>query len=504
MGTPAYAAAHAAERLAEEKRLLAELPELPDLQCAWLLLYFSAAARANHLLRVVPPAEIAGYAEQHDEAMWVALCALLEVDPTTPATVAARTLSTLPQRKGGLGLRDARRTSPAAYWAAVADVLPVLRARLPSLAARALEQLQQADQPSAPGLKAAREAAEHLQQRGYQELPTWQALWDGERPPNPAETDPGEWEHGWQYYASSELDNYAKEHEVLPPRSLSDRALIRSQSGPKAGRAFTALPTEKGTTMTPPRMQVALRRRLRLPLPAGQSRCRGRHCRKELDDWGDHVTACTKSGLVKRRAKPLEQAWVRVFKEAGATVLEDQQRRDMKIPGVRAGDKRAVEIVAKNLPFHHGMPLAIDATLGSPLRTTGEPVPRAAEVDGVVIAAAEERKAKTYPELLNSDKCRLVTLACEVGGRWSDESTKMVRALATHKSRDAHASLRQATSRAWEARWWALLAVAVQDSLAATLIDDAPHLLHGWHGDPPPLGELLLADAPAQSRLPLR
>ena len=66
LGTPAYAAAHAAERLAEEKRLLAELPELPDLQCAWLLLYFSAAARANHLLRVVPPEEIANYAKLHD------------------------------------------------------------------------------------------------------------------------------------------------------------------------------------------------------------------------------------------------------------------------------------------------------------------------------------------------------------------------------------------------------------------------------------------------------
>ena len=41
LGTPAYAAAHAEERLAEEKRLLAELPELPDLQCAWLLLMLS-------------------------------------------------------------------------------------------------------------------------------------------------------------------------------------------------------------------------------------------------------------------------------------------------------------------------------------------------------------------------------------------------------------------------------------------------------------------------------
>ena len=81
LGTPAYAAAHAAERLAEEKRLLAELPELPDLQCAWLLLYFSAAARANHLLRVVPPGEIATYAMLHDDAVWDALCSLLHVDP---------------------------------------------------------------------------------------------------------------------------------------------------------------------------------------------------------------------------------------------------------------------------------------------------------------------------------------------------------------------------------------------------------------------------------------
>ena len=33
---------------------------------------------------------------------------------------------------------------------------------------------------------------------------------------------------------------------------------------------------------------------------------------------------------------------------------------------------------------------------------------------------------------------------------------------------------------------------------------DAPHLLHGWEGSGPPLGELLHGDAPAESRLPLR
>ena len=49
-----------------------------------------------------------------------------------------------------------------------------------------------------------------------------------------------------------------------------------------------------------------------------------------------------------------------------------------------------------------------------------------------------------------------------------------------------------------------MLAVAVQNAVASTLVDDAPHLLHGWEGSGPPLGELLHGDAPAESRLPLR
>ncbi len=53
-------------------------------------------------------------------------------------------------------------------------------------------------------------------------------------------------------------------------------------------------------------------------------------------------------------------------------------------------------------------------------------------------------------------------------------------------------------------RWWAMLVVAVQNAVASTLMDDAPHLLHGWEGDGPPLGELLHGEAPAPSRLPLR
>ena len=46
----------------------------------------------------------------------------------------------LPLRLGGLGLRSATRTAFAAYWASWADALPMLKARLPQLVARAFKQ----------------------------------------------------------------------------------------------------------------------------------------------------------------------------------------------------------------------------------------------------------------------------------------------------------------------------------------------------------------------------
>ena len=49
IGRPEYVRAWGAARLETEDALLRQLPKLPDLQCAWLLLSFSAAHRANRL-----------------------------------------------------------------------------------------------------------------------------------------------------------------------------------------------------------------------------------------------------------------------------------------------------------------------------------------------------------------------------------------------------------------------------------------------------------------------
>ena len=70
IGHPTYVAAHTHTRLLEEARLLQELPLLPDLQCAWLLLSMCASPRADHLLRTLPPDLSASYARGHDDAVW--------------------------------------------------------------------------------------------------------------------------------------------------------------------------------------------------------------------------------------------------------------------------------------------------------------------------------------------------------------------------------------------------------------------------------------------------
>ena len=143
----------------------------------------------------------------------------------------------------------------------------------------------------------------------------------------------------------------------------------------------------------------------------------------------------------------------------------------------------------------------------SPLHADGSPWEGADAEVGVAIARGERDKAETYPELLDSPRLRLVTLACETGGRWSPRCLRLVRELAAWRAQSAPAPLRPAMAGALAARWWGLLSVAAQSTLAATLVDDAVQLLDGVAGDLPPWTEVAaLADRAdsVPSRLPPR
>ena len=155
-------------------------------------------------------------------------------------------------------------------------------------------------------------------------------------------------------------------------------------------------------------------------------------------------------------------------------------------------DRRAIELVALGLPLYHGLPLACDATVASPLHADGSARPHAAQEAGTALAHREDDKLQRYPELAASARARLVVLSGEVGGRWSSTAAWLLRRLAAHKAAHAPRTLRRGTALALERRWWGLLAVATQDALASTLLNDAPKLLHGWPTEEPHLGNLLL------------
>ena len=111
----------------------------------------------------------------------------------------------------------------------------------------------------------------------------------------------------------------------------------------------------------------------------------------------------------------------------------------------------------------------------------------------MAIARAEERKRARYPELA---VCRRQVLACETGGRWSQDCADLVRHLADSRAREAPEVLRASLRAAWAARWWGLLSVAQQGALAASLGEALVLLPEGFDGEAPPLGDVLLDRAP--------
>ena len=93
--------------------------------------------------------------------------------------------------------------------------------------------------------------------------------------------------------------------------------MLRSQSGPAAGVAFSALPSSPLTRFHPALFRVLLQRRLALPLPLTLRNCR---CGRPLDAFGRHREAYSKSGVLGRRGFAVDSAAARVCREAGARV----------------------------------------------------------------------------------------------------------------------------------------------------------------------------------------
>ena len=85
----------------------------------------------------------------------------------------------------------------------------------------------------------------------------------------------------------------------------------------------------------------------------------------------------------------MEKTWARVLREAGARVRERVFLSAAAVLGVDPADGRHIEVVASGLLYGRGVPVAVDATLASPVHANGEALARADKNARVALRTAE-------------------------------------------------------------------------------------------------------------------
>ena len=346
------------------------------------------------------------------------------------------------------------------------------------------------------------EQARAALERDCPPLPSWDAMLAGTQPPLPPrarendDADPGEWEHGWQFYTSSALHSSSYAH-MLQHANRPDQARLRSCRGRNNSRWLTAIPSTEALKLSNPVHQCLLRRRLGLPIYADAECCEGRHCRAPVDPWGHHRSACTRTGRIHGRHAAACQPWRQVFNEAGYRVRAERLLRDTHLVS-RPADRRRMDIVAAPgalaVGARRGVPLFGDVTVVSVHTRAGNPRVSAATHDGAALQHAITTKRRTYADVHASPQACLLVLGCEVYGRWSDDAVKIVREMAALKAQQAPRRLRNCARHAWSNRWWALIGVGVQRAIAEALLRHAGFDLqdNAPLQPPPPLADLLL------------
>ena len=90
-----------------------------------------------------------------------------------------------------------------------------------------------------------RGGATGLDRQGFVGRPEWHSLRMGVRPQRIFQAEPGEWPHGWQYYASSSSEHTFRKNVVLDQSCAADQAHLRSHSGLGASDALSVCPSKQ-------------------------------------------------------------------------------------------------------------------------------------------------------------------------------------------------------------------------------------------------------------------
>ena len=86
-----------------------------------------------------------------------------------------------------------------------------------------------------------------------------------------------------------------------------------------------------------------------------------------------------------------------------------------------------------------------------------------------LLARSRRRKERTYPELVHlRARTRLVVLAGEVAGRWSEETLRFIGLLARGRARNEIKLMRRRVEQAWRLRWWTMFSCDAARAFAAS------------------------------------
>ena len=248
VGRPEFVERELAKILANHSELLTRIPEVQDLQCAWLLLLCCGAARANFYIRTVRPELTAAFSRGHDEQIWQCFCGLLRIGPDAVAP-SAKAAATLPLAAGGLGLRSALRLREAAHWASWADTISMVRARHPEIAEVILRAVEARDE--VPSVLAITRSVDSLADVGFVP-PSWAELArEAVHPPTAEDGEPNQPRVGWQAVAGRAVESSFLA-SLRPTLSNADGALLRSQGGPLASAPFVSFPGLVPPPFAPP------------------------------------------------------------------------------------------------------------------------------------------------------------------------------------------------------------------------------------------------------------
>ena len=229
LGTPLghadFVRAQLRAKIEEHRLLLDRVEAVPDLQCAWLILSFCGATRANYYLRTIHPSGSEEFAATHDAAIMRVFFRPLDIRGDQDTL----NLASLPCRLGGVGLQNAVRGAPAAYWSSWADSLHMIRKRHPDVADFITVALSRGE--GGPHMEAAARCRGNLVDLGF-EAPEWEDLARGARPDfDPMANRIPASKHGWQQKASNVVENSFLAQLIWPTLAPPEQALLRSQQG---------------------------------------------------------------------------------------------------------------------------------------------------------------------------------------------------------------------------------------------------------------------------------